>query len=229
MAVLLLRLAGPMQSWSGQGGPFQERPTAAEPTKSGVLGLLAAALGRPRHVPLDDLRSLRMGVRVDRPGRLATEFQTAGVRSTVGIARASGGAGATVIARRQYLADAAFLVGLEHDDGAWLETLEAALAAPVWPLYLGRKSYVPSRSVWLAPAEGGGIRDGPLRERLLAHPWPAAPAALRLVLETDWRPGAEARQDVPRSFEPGKRGSDLRWVSVETARRAPSPPASPEG
>ena len=44
MAVLMLRLAAPMQSW-GTDSKFEVRKTNREPTKSGVVGLLAAALG----------------------------------------------------------------------------------------------------------------------------------------------------------------------------------------
>ena len=67
---LLIRLAGPMQSWGTQ-GRFDVRDTEREPSKSGVVGLLCAALGRDRSEPLDDLASLRMGVRVGPGGRSA--------------------------------------------------------------------------------------------------------------------------------------------------------------
>jgi len=43
MPTLLLRLAGPMQSW-GLSSRFTIRDTSLEPSKSGVLGLLCAAL-----------------------------------------------------------------------------------------------------------------------------------------------------------------------------------------
>ena len=46
MATLLLRLAAPLQAW-GADSKFETRKTAREPTKSGVIGLLAAALGEP--------------------------------------------------------------------------------------------------------------------------------------------------------------------------------------
>ena len=46
-ATLLLRLQGPMQSW-GTTSRFDERDTQLEPSKSGVLGLVCAAIGRDR-------------------------------------------------------------------------------------------------------------------------------------------------------------------------------------
>jgi CRISPR system Cascade subunit CasD len=47
MATLLLRLAAPLQAW-GADSKFETRKTGREPTKSGVIGLLAAALGLRR-------------------------------------------------------------------------------------------------------------------------------------------------------------------------------------
>ena len=76
MSTLLLRLAGPLQSW-GDSSRFTRRETRAEPTKSGVLGLLAAAQGRRRTDPILDLAALRFGVRIDQPGRLPAAFQPA--------------------------------------------------------------------------------------------------------------------------------------------------------
>ncbi|MBI5033526.1 MAG: type I-E CRISPR-associated protein Cas5/CasD [Chloroflexi bacterium] len=71
MNTLLLRLVGPMQSW-GVASDFKERDTLREPSKSGVIGLLCAALGKPRaekpndgFATLAELSDLVMGVRVD--------------------------------------------------------------------------------------------------------------------------------------------------------------------
>ena len=68
MAVLLIRLAGPMQSW-GDSSRFARRTTRREPTKSGVVGLLASALGRTREDPVEDLAQLELAIRVEQPGR----------------------------------------------------------------------------------------------------------------------------------------------------------------
>ena len=123
MKSVLLRLEGTQQSW-GLSSRFDERDTALEPTKSGVVGLCAAALGISRS-DVDALRplaALRLAVRVDRPGTLSRDFQTAGgglfAGEEYGVRRASGGRGETVISRRAYLADASFraaLGGVEHD------------------------------------------------------------------------------------------------------------------
>ena len=54
MTVLLLRLAGPLQSW-GSSARFVRRTTENAPTKSGVIGLLAAAQGRDRDADVSEL------------------------------------------------------------------------------------------------------------------------------------------------------------------------------
>lgn len=179
MATLLLRLQGPLQSW-GTTSRFDERDTQLEPSKSGVVGLLCAALGRDRREPVDDLAALCMGVRVDREGVPMRDYQTATGVLIAGSAKAD--EGRTVVSPRFYLADAAFLVGLEGEDEALLQRLHQALRQPVWPLALGRKSFVPSCPVWLPD----GIVAQPLLPALQAydsvhHARPTGP--LRLLLE----------------------------------------------
>lgn len=166
MPTLLLRLAGPMQSW-GTTSRFDERDTQLEPSKSGVIGLLCAALGRDRAGPVDDLAALRMGVRVDREGVPMRDFQTA-----KGLLIASGKVDKerTVVSPRHYLADAAFLVGLHGDDAALLHALRAALLRPVWPLALGRKAFAPGLPVAIAEAPFHGMHPGMLEAALQEHP-----------------------------------------------------------
>ncbi|MBF6357022.1 type I-E CRISPR-associated protein Cas5/CasD [Nocardia higoensis] len=76
-SVLLLRLAGPLQSW-GSRSRFAHRDTDLRPTKSGVIGLCAAAMGLDRADPLGPLAELRFGVRADRPGTVIRDYQTVG-------------------------------------------------------------------------------------------------------------------------------------------------------
>lgn len=162
MATLLLQLAGPLQSW-GTASRFDERDSQLEPSKSGVIGLLCAALGRDRAERVDDLAALRMGVRCDREGSLTRDFHTA---TGVLVATGKPDLGRTVISPRYYLADAVFLVGLESNDTALLRTLHAALKQPVWPLALGRKSCPPGRPIWLPD----GLWDDDLLTTLGKYP-----------------------------------------------------------
>lgn len=172
MPTLLMRLAGPMQSW-GTTSRFDERDTQLEPSKSGVVGLLCAALGRDRAEPVDDVARLRMGVRVDREGLLMRDYQTA--TGVLVAATAKPDLGRTVVSPRFYLSDAAFLVGLEGEDEALLRQLHAALQAPRWPLALGRKAFAPSEPLWLSAKSGkdgpfGGLHPGPLEVALREQP-----------------------------------------------------------
>jgi CRISPR system Cascade subunit CasD len=168
MATLLLRMTGPMQSW-GCCSRFDERDTSKEPTKSGVVGLLAAAMGIDRSSwdALKPLTELSMAVRHDRPGVLMKDYQTAGCASSDTISKADGANSKDgIVSKRYYLADAAFLVALEGESSL-LETLQSALKNPVWALSLGRKSYLPSDEIWVQD----GLQEGSLVEVISQWPW----------------------------------------------------------
>lgn len=185
MPTLLLRLVGPLQSW-GTTSRFDHRDTGKEPSKSGVVGLLAAALGidRENWTDLEPLTRLAMGVRHDRSGEPKRDYQTA---KDI-ISADSKKVHATAVTTRDYLADAAFLVALECDDRGLLERTHAAVRDPFWPLALGRKSYVPSESIWVED----GVQDTPLRDALAHWPWIASlrkweqpPERLQMSSESD--------------------------------------------
>lgn len=204
MHTLLICLAGPMQSW-GMVSRYSERDTATEPTKSGIIGLLCSALGRPISAPISDLTRLPLGIRVDREGKLRYDYQTAEDVVT------ADGNSKTVPSKRYYLADAVFLAGLECADALFLESIGLALKQPAWQVSLGRKSYVPSRPLFIVSRPAsipghptiGGIVNQPLREALASFPPLCEPERgaerLRLVIETG--DGPILRKDVPVSFE----------------------------
>lgn len=193
MSVLLLRLCAPMQAWGIQ-SRFSVRDSTREPSKSGVIGLLAASQGRPRAVGIDDLVALRMGVRVDREGTLLRDYHTA-----QNVYRAKGGIKPTELSTRYYLCDACFLVGLEGDLSL-LTALHTALRDPVWSLFLGRRAFPPGEPIWLAD----GLRAGGLLEELTTYPWlkgkPKTFPLVRMVIEGG--NGDEVRPDQPLSFSP---------------------------
>jgi CRISPR system Cascade subunit CasD len=162
-----------MQSW-GTTSRFYQRDTGKEPSKSGIVGLLAAALGidRENWTNLEPLTRLSMGVRHDRPGVPKWDYQTAGCAETDTIIKADGTLSKDgVVSHRFYIADAAFLVALEGDDHALLEKAHAKLKNPAWPLALGRKSYLPSEPIWIE----SGVQDAQLRDVLARWPWIASP------------------------------------------------------
>jgi len=154
MSVLLMRLSGAMQSW-GTKSRFYDRDTEDFPSKSGILGIIGAALGRDRAENISDLCGLNIGVRILTPGKLTYDYQVAGVD---GFYRASGSVErkSAVPYTKHYIADADFLVGLEGDE-TLLKEIEQALKKPYYPLFLGRKSYVPNKPVYVINGFQTGI------------------------------------------------------------------------
>lgn len=222
MSTLLLRLAGPLQAW-GDGSRFTRRDTATTPTKSGVLGLLAAAQGRRRTDPLEDLVGLRFGVRVDQPGRLVTDFQTA-----IDWAKKV----SMPLSYRYYLEDAVFVAGVEGDSD-FLRTLREALLEPAYPLYLGRRSCPVTGQLIL------GMVDRSLEQALREVPWQAAhwyrrsrrkdpPQHLTVVVDVDPQTigPVETVRDVPISFDVARR--QYGWRDLERLQVPNPDPASRE-
>ena len=196
---LLIPLVGPMQAW-GSRSRFDDRDTHPFPTKSGVIGLVCAALGRQRGASLADLNTLRFGARGDSPGQMLTDYHTAQED-----ARTSGTGGQAIPSKRHYLTDAAFLIGLEGENLAFLQTLEAALKNPVWALALGRKSFPLSVPPYLP---GGSIRENLiLEEALKTEPWRPVrlPVSLKMPEKlptwTENEEGEATLLDAPLSFE----------------------------
>ena len=203
---LLLRLKAPMQSW-GVSSRFSIRETGKEPSKSGVIGLLCAALGISRdeanreNPRFEELIKIKMSVRVLREGVMQKDYHTA-----QHIAKADGGTKETELSTRWYLADADFLVGLESEDLPLLESLQKALKNPKWQLFLGRKAFVPSVPVYLAE---NGLQTGEnvLREFEIE----SKSKEQRLIIEDE--NGGEVCQDVPLDF--AARRFSIRRVRTE--------------
>lgn len=172
MSVLVLRLAGPLQSWGGyRHGVNKEAatPTAAMPRKSGINGLIGAALGSR---DLDDIGTrYRLHVRLDATNPVAEDFQTIGplpgfrttkepgaataaadrslLVATAGTSKQmarqrDGGNFPTAITRKSYLAHSEFLVAVEVEHDALAREWMAALRDPTFMTYLGRKNCAPS-------------------------------------------------------------------------------------
>lgn len=224
MSVLLMQFAGPLQSW-GASSRFARRTTEPAPTKSAVIGLLAAALGRARTDDLTDLVALRFGARIDQPGTVLRDFHTAH--------RFVGG-GAMPVSERFYLADAVFVAGVEGEREL-IEELDRAVRAPVFPPYLGRRSCPPAR-----PVDLGVFHELTLGNALDREPWRAArwhqrrrgrESSIRLEVREDAVADdgpVDTVRDQPVSFDPlhrryALRGVSQRWVTVPNpAHRAPA-------
>lgn len=237
LASLALCFDAPMQSW-GQQSRFVVRDTATEPTKSGVIGLIAAALGVARgdDAAIAELARLRMGVRVDREGTVERDYHTVqNVPDTEG-KRHRG-----VESWRYYLAGALFLTVLEGQETE-LRHLHQALATPRWPLYLGRRAFLPARPI-VSTGDPAVIIGRPLEEVLASYPWlenqprvrstpdRGEPRWLRTVTDSNAAdPAAELRNDHPLSFASGNRRHGPRFVRighVQLTSQMRSPAAGP--
>jgi CRISPR system Cascade subunit CasD len=156
-AYLLLTLYAPLASW-GDITVGERRTSWDRPSRSAILGLVAAALGLTRedqagHDALD--AGYGVAVRVDAPGRAAMDYHTAQSLPQAEMKRARPATRRemlrhgeqhhrleTILSFREYRADAAYTVAIWARDGArWpLTDLCAALKAPRFVPYAGRKA-----------------------------------------------------------------------------------------
>ncbi len=169
---LALLLDGPLQAW-GHASRYERRTTALHPTRSGVIGLVAAALGIDKHGDdetgeLARFAALRLTTvalpRSDhrtgaRPMQRLLDYHT-----VTGIRRASGKVDedATVQTYRHYLLDARFGVLLEGAQ-VLLDEIARALADPRWGVWLGRKCCIPASPLLASEV---GMRDEAWRQLL---------------------------------------------------------------
>lgn len=210
MSTLLLRLAAPMQSW-GISSKFDRRTTNMEPTRSGVIGMLAAAMGVSREDSLDAFKVLKFGVRIDQPGTMKQDFHM--------VHRENGSKSTAWVTYRYYLEDAVFLAGLEGPS-EFLAKLESALMHPVYPLALGRRSCPPAEPLVL------GIRDVDLLTALRQEEWQASSwyqrkakwqhiTSLEIVRDAGLNENGYAVRDFPESFSQKRRLYHFRNVIRE--------------
>ncbi|MBC6405467.1 MAG: type I-E CRISPR-associated protein Cas5/CasD [Rhodospirillales bacterium] len=166
---LSFTLSGPMAAW-GDIAPGEQRGSWSRPSKSAVLGLVAAALGIRRDEP-ERLAALHRGlgfaVLVEEAGRLLEDFHTAQAPTKAALNRQRKTLGreqltwrealdadklSTTLSKRSYFVQARYLAILwKHDwksddseapnlDEIGLDKIGRALAKPKLQLYLGRKS-----------------------------------------------------------------------------------------
>lgn len=155
-AHLALLLDGPLQSW-GLSSRFQRRATELYATKSGVVGLICAAVGLPKgsveeRKMLPELAKLKMTcISIPRKPPAGTEslpvVRLEDFHTVLGTRRASGLMNPDpVVTHRQYLADARFGVILSGEQ-VLLSRVAAALEDPTWGVWFGRKSCLPAEPI----------------------------------------------------------------------------------
>lgn len=217
---LLVRLEAPLMAFGDEivdnFGKARHFPGA-----SNLTGLLANALGwtrgmREAHQRLQD--RLDFAVRLDRPGELVHDFQTAELggndRGWTTRGEPEGRAGGAAAYRsphlryRDMIADAALTVALRlvpADEPPTLDEITGALAVPARPLFLGRKPCLPSAPLATSLIEAQdaltAVADAPMT---FDHP-DRSPDGPQLV-------GA-ARAKLPPGFERRFIADERNWVS----------------
>lgn len=131
MSTLIFRLSAPMQAWGTEPRFDKYVRTGMEPSKSGIVGLIASALGIDRR---DDeslaylTQNIHFGVRVDKEGRVLRDYHAFDCEL------------GQYAYDKYYLMDAKFTVGIESKDHELLELIRTALMHPKRLLFLGRKN-----------------------------------------------------------------------------------------
>jgi CRISPR system Cascade subunit CasD len=239
-ATLALRLAAPLQTW-GRLSEAGRRQTAAQPTKAGIIGMLAAAQGLARGEPLTDLLELVLAVRIDQSGTVLRDYHTVSdcrglplLSASVdkkGIQRRTSPPKHTAVTQRFYLQDAVFVAAVEGSR-EFIMSLAHAVRHPAFPLALGARACVPTQPLVLPGPDGdcwtGSVLDVlrtiPSQARLV----PANPDSRhRLPVTVDGVADPEGTlgtvedvvEDVPVSFDQRGRGFRSRkvrhlWVDV---------------
>jgi CRISPR system Cascade subunit CasD len=182
-ASLTFYIDAPLQSW-GVSSKFQRRATESYPTKSGVLGLVAAAMGIDKHADdeaeqLKPLAACKFSVfslqrtAKNHPVLQMEDYHTVGggfdkdnPAERLHISRkASGGPSTTVVTRRFYLEQARFVALLEGDHEI-LDKAAKALEDPKWGVWFGRKCCLPSSPLLPTLSDSSEQAISKLLERL---------------------------------------------------------------
>ncbi|MDO5671275.1 MAG: type I-E CRISPR-associated protein Cas5/CasD [Actinomycetaceae bacterium] len=248
---LVLRLAAPLQSW-GSASEFNRRDTDGIPTKSGIAGLLAAAQGRRRQDPIEDLLGMCLAVRTDQAGTLLRDYHTVSTldgsplpkseRNKSGRQLPTSPKKFTHLTERFYLQDACFVAVIGLDDLELLKALAHAVTHPGYPLALGRRSCPPTQPFLLPHGENNNTLWPGTPEEVVAHvPWQGKPQRYQKITDTSISLAVtvdaegtsldspkdatiDTRNDLPTSFDPRKRSFGTRRV-VHYWVNAPVPEA----
>ena len=133
MKILTIRLTSPLQSY-GDEATFERRTTGDYPSKSSIIGMIAAALGYSREDPrISQLNDLNFAVRIDQAGQMLTDFHTVEWKKNV-----------RKITYRDYIQNAVFVVAVGSNDDQQITKIHNALRHPHYQLFLGRRANVPA-------------------------------------------------------------------------------------
>lgn len=215
MKTILLKFAGPMQSW-GTNSNFENRHTDFYPSKSGVIGMIAASLGyqRDEDEKIRKLNELSFAVRVDQPGNLLKDYHIARKY------KMNGSLERNYVTNRYYLEDAVFVVAISHKDDILMAEIENSLKSPWFQTFLGRRSLPLTADFFLESTENGLI-DSLSKIEWQASKWykdKTKEEAVKLEIYSDFYEGdakqISMRKDRVISFSQMNRQFNYRYESV---------------
>lgn len=151
--ILALYLDAPLQSWGYQ-SRFDRRTSFSMPTRSGIIGMICAAMGIDRSDTemLTGFSAVEMTILAFRQYPRLTDFHTVGGGWNKKsdplniVSKTNGSPGDTNVTRREFLQDSKFGV-LATGPEKLLSDIHGALIHPRWGIWLGRKSCVPASPV----------------------------------------------------------------------------------
>ncbi|GHU03756.1 type I-E CRISPR-associated protein Cas5/CasD [Spirochaetia bacterium] len=224
---LLLWFEAPLQSW-GADSKFGRRDSLPFPTKSGVLGLICAALGASGEQTelLAEMAPLKQTVisyrnRADRQPLLrdfhmvGSGYDSSDPWQSLLIPKTSAGkpavGGGTKMTYRYYLQDAKFAVVVEAP-AEKADIFAGALQAPVYDIFLGRKNCAPTdfvyRDIFGTEAEAITAAAAIAVEKELAEDF-------RVVSGENTEGESAIINDVPLQFGPIKKYKDRRVTVIQ--------------
>lgn len=163
MKTIILKFAGTLQSW-GTGSSFETRHTDFHPSKSGVIGMIAASMGyrRDEDEKIQKLNEIDFAVRIDQQGNLVKDYHIAKKY------KPNGDFERTYVTNRYYLEDAVFLVAISHENHEFIKSILNAIKKPYFQSYFGRRSLAPNYDFIL-----DFIDQDPIKS-LVNYPWQAS-------------------------------------------------------
>ncbi len=215
MKTILLKFAGPLQSW-GTDSHFETRFTDFYPSKSAVIGLIAASFGikREEDQKIKELNKLNFATRVDQKGSLLQDYHIAKKY------KKNGDFDRNYVTNRYYLEDAVSVVAVGCDDEDLMEKIDKAIKNPYFQNFMGRRSLPMTADFYIKNTEEDPIRA------IKNLKWQAAPwykesfkhkrtMNLHAYCDADLIQGEDRRQrrDRVKSFSQKNRQFDFRFES----------------
>lgn len=151
---ILLKFAGPLQSW-GTNSHFETRYTDYYPSKSALIGIIAASFGYRRFEDenIIKLNDIDFACRVDQKGTLLRDYHTAQKF------KPNGNFDRTYVTDRYYLEDAVCIVAIGHENEEFVDKIQFALKNPYFQTFMGRRSLPLAADFFIGCVDSGVVKS----------------------------------------------------------------------